>query len=132
MAAQGPRIGCNFSISSGSDRVRRQVVICGCFGIRSCARRESVGLRIEANVFMPTAFQFWQRTRARGYESRDLWDTKIVFTVPVNDRSYMAFDVTQTPLGGEEGSAYAEARYTQMEADEEVRWDSLNGSSPAR
>jgi hypothetical protein len=31
--------------------------------------------------------------------------------------------VTQTPLEGEEGRAYAEARYTQMEADEEVRWD---------
>jgi 5,5'-dehydrodivanillate O-demethylase len=85
--------------------------------------RESVGLRIEAHFFMPTAFQFWQRTRARGYEGRDLWDTKIVFTVPVNDRTYMAFDVTQTPLEGEEGRAYAEARYTQMEADEEVRWD---------
>jgi hypothetical protein len=41
----------------------------------------------------------------------------------VNDRTYMAFDVTQTPLEGEEGRAYAEARYTQMEADEEVRWD---------
>jgi hypothetical protein len=85
--------------------------------------RESVGLRIEAHFFMPTAFQFWQRTRARGYENRDLWDTKIVFTVPVNDRTYMAFDVTQTPLEGEEGRAYEGARYTQMEADEEVRWD---------
>jgi 5,5'-dehydrodivanillate O-demethylase len=85
--------------------------------------RETVGLRIEAHFFMPVAFQFWQRTRARGYEGRDLWDTKIVFTVPVNDGTYMAFDVTQTPLEGEEGRAYAEARYTQMEADEEVRWD---------
>jgi 5,5'-dehydrodivanillate O-demethylase len=85
--------------------------------------RESVGLRIEAHFFMPTAFQFWQRTRARGYEGHDLWDTKIVFTVPVNDKTYMAFDVTQTPLEGDEGRAYAEARYTQMEADEEVRWD---------
>lgn len=84
---------------------------------------ESMGLRSAAHFFMPVAFLFWQRTRARGYEGRDLWDTKMVWTVPVNDATYVNFDVTNTPLEGAEGEAYAEARYAQMEADAETRWD---------
>lgn len=84
---------------------------------------EAMGLRAAAHFFMPHAFLFWQRTRARGYEGRDLWDTKMVWTVPVNDSTYVNFDVTCTPLDGEEGRAYAEARYTQMEQDAEMRWD---------
>lgn len=84
---------------------------------------EAMGLRRAAHFFMPVAFMFWQKTRARGYEGRDLWDTKMVWTVPINDRTYVNFDVTRTPLEGEEGRAYAEARYTQMEEDAETRWD---------
>lgn len=84
---------------------------------------ESMGLRGEAHFFMPLAFLFWQRTRARGYEGRDLWDTKMVWTVPVNNETYVNFDVTNTPLEGEEGNAYAAARYAQMEEDAETRWD---------
>ena len=84
---------------------------------------ESMGLRIVAHFFMPNAFQFWQRVRARGYEDRDLWDTKITWTVPINDASYAGFDVTRTPLEGREAEAYAEARYTQMEEDAETRFD---------
>jgi len=83
----------------------------------------AMGLRVNAHFFMPHAFQFWQRTRTRGYETRDLWDTKMVFTVPVNDATYVNFDVTHTPLHGTEAEAYASARYTQMEADAETRFD---------
>ena len=82
-----------------------------------------MGLRVSAHFFMPYAFQFWQRTRTRGYEGRDLWDTKMVFTVPVNDATYVNFDVTHTPLHGAEAERYAEARYSQMEADAETRFD---------
>lgn len=84
---------------------------------------EMVGLRSAAHVIMPLAFQFWQHTRARGYEDHDLWDTKIVWTVPVNDATYVNFDVTRTSLDGAEGEAYVLARYTQMEEEAEVRWD---------
>ncbi|MFT5439507.1 MAG: 5,5'-dehydrodivanillate O-demethylase [Alphaproteobacteria bacterium] len=85
--------------------------------------KETMGLRAEAHFFMPVAFQFWQKTRARGYEDQDLWDTKMVFTVPINDGAYVNFDVTRTPLEGAAADAYAEARYQQMEEDEEIRWD---------
>ena len=84
---------------------------------------ETMGLRGAAHFFMPVAFMFWQKTRARGYEGRELWDTKMVWTVPVNDATYVNFDVTRTPLEGAEAKAYAEARYSQMEEDAETRWD---------
>lgn len=73
--------------------------------------------------FMPNIRQFWQRTRAKGYEQRDLWDTKMVWTVPINDQKFMSFDVTHTPLEGEEARVYAEIRYQQQEAEAETRWD---------
>jgi 5,5'-dehydrodivanillate O-demethylase len=73
--------------------------------------------------FMPNVRLWFQRTRAKGYETRDLWDTKAVFVVPINDTSHAAFDVTLTPLVGEEARDYAKARYDQQEAEAETRWD---------
>ena len=76
-----------------------------------------------AHFFMPNVYQFGVRTRAKGFERRNLWDTKITWTVPVNDRTFAAFDVTHTPLAGEEARAYAQSRATEQEAETETRWD---------
>ncbi len=72
---------------------------------------------------MPNIRLFFGRTRAKGFENRDLWDTKVVWMVPVHDQKFAAFDVTHTPLEGAEADAYAEARYSQQEAEAEFRWD---------
>jgi 5,5'-dehydrodivanillate O-demethylase oxygenase subunit len=85
--------------------------------------RAALGLREYSHFFMPNAFMFWQKTRARGYETSDLWDTKITFTVPVNDTHYVGFDVTSTPIEGEAGAAYQAAKYKQLETDAVERWD---------
>jgi 5,5'-dehydrodivanillate O-demethylase len=85
--------------------------------------RAALGLREYSHFFMPNAFMFWQKTRARGYEKSDLWDTKITWTVPVNDASYVGFDVTCTPIEGEAGVAYQDAKYAQLEKDAITRWD---------
>ncbi|HEX3970403.1 MAG TPA: Rieske 2Fe-2S domain-containing protein, partial [Stellaceae bacterium] len=84
---------------------------------------QSLGLRGIANFFMPNTFQFWQRTRAKGYEGQEIWDTKFTWTVPVNDRKYVGFDVTHTPLEGDAGKAYAAARLKHQEAEAVTRWD---------
>jgi len=76
-----------------------------------------------AYFFMPNARQFWARTRAKGFEGRNLLDTKMTWTLPVNDRTFVSFDVTHTPLTGAEGEAYAASRYVQQEAEAETRWD---------
>jgi 5,5'-dehydrodivanillate O-demethylase len=83
----------------------------------------SMGLAEFTHWFMPTARMLFQRTRAKGFEGRDLWDTKVVWTVPVNDRAHAAFDVTHTPLQGEEAKSYARSRKEQQEAEAETRWD---------
>jgi 5,5'-dehydrodivanillate O-demethylase len=72
--------------------------------------------------FMPNTAQFWHRNRAKDFEQRNLWDTKIVWTVPINDKSFVAFDVTTTPLFGEEARAF-EANRTRQEVEAESRWD---------
>jgi len=82
-----------------------------------------LGLRVAQHFFMPNVALFWQRTRAKGYEDRDLWDAKHVFTVPVNDRKYVNFDVTNTPLEGADGERYAAARLEHQEAEAHSRWD---------
>jgi 5,5'-dehydrodivanillate O-demethylase len=81
------------------------------------------GLGRRSHFFMPNTRQFWIRTRAKGFEDRDLWDTKAVWTVPINDHVFASFDVTHTPLEGEEGRRYAESRYEQQEREAETRWD---------
>jgi 5,5'-dehydrodivanillate O-demethylase len=82
-----------------------------------------MGLARYTHWFMPNARMLFQRTRAKGFEGRDLWDTKIVWTVPVNDHAHAAFDVTHTPLIGEEAAAYAKSRKEQQEREAEIRWD---------
>ncbi len=72
---------------------------------------------------MPNIRVFFVRTRAKGFEHRDLWDTKVVWMVPVHDQQFAAFDVTHTPLEGDEARAYEEARYRQQEAEAETRFD---------
>jgi 5,5'-dehydrodivanillate O-demethylase len=83
----------------------------------------TMGLAKYTHWFMPNARMLFQRTRAKGFEGRDLWDTKLVWTVPVNDAAHAAFDVTHTPLIGEEAKAYAKSRKEQQEAEAEIRWD---------
>lgn len=82
-----------------------------------------MGLAKYTHWFMPNARMLFQRTRARGFEGRELWDTKVVWTVPVNDTSHAAFDVTHTPLEGDEAVAYEKSRTEQQEAEAETRWD---------
>jgi 5,5'-dehydrodivanillate O-demethylase oxygenase subunit len=92
------------------------------FAGKSETQRE-LGMRGMAHFYMPNAFQFWQRTRAKGYEDRDLWDTKMTWTVPVNDHTYVGFDVTHTALMGDEAQAYAASRLSYHEAEAQSRWD---------
>jgi 5,5'-dehydrodivanillate O-demethylase len=81
-----------------------------------------LGLWRLTHFFMPNVRLFWAPVRAKGFEDRNLWDTKMVWTVPVNDQCHAAFDVTHTPLEGDEGRAYAASRAGQ-EAEAETRWD---------
>lgn len=76
-----------------------------------------------AHFFMPNVYQFGVRTRVKGFENRNLWDTKITWTVPVNDSTFAAFDVTHTPLEGAEAREYEAGRLKQQEAESEERWD---------
>jgi 5,5'-dehydrodivanillate O-demethylase len=78
---------------------------------------------IKSHWHMPTTYQFAIRTRARGYEHLDLWDTKFAFTVPIDDERFVAFDVTRTPLEGAAAAAYAAQRAREQESEAEVRWD---------
>jgi 5,5'-dehydrodivanillate O-demethylase len=84
---------------------------------------ESLGLRVALHFFMPNSQLFFQRTRAKGFEDRDVWDAKHVWTVPVNDQKYVNFDVTNTPLEGEEAHVYAATRLLHQEAEAKSRWD---------
>lgn len=72
---------------------------------------------------MPNIRLWFQRTRAKGFEGREIWETKCVWTVPVNDHKMAAFDVTLTPLTGEEARVYAQSRKNQQESEAETRWD---------
>jgi 5,5'-dehydrodivanillate O-demethylase len=81
------------------------------------------GLGRMSHFFMPNTRQFWIRTRAKGFEGQDLWDTKAVWTVPINDSTFVSFDVTHTPLEGATAKAYADSRYEQQEKEAETRWD---------
>jgi hypothetical protein len=50
-------------------------------------------------------------------------DTKFSWTVPVDDHHFVAFDVTVSPLEGEEARAYADQRSREQEPEAESRWD---------
>jgi 5,5'-dehydrodivanillate O-demethylase len=73
--------------------------------------------------FMPNSMEFRIRSRARGYTDRELFDTKFVWMMPVDDETYTAFDVTRTPLTGEAAVEYAARRRAEQEAEAEVRFD---------
>jgi 5,5'-dehydrodivanillate O-demethylase len=94
----------------------------GYISTRSVAGEE-VGFKDTAYFFMPNARQFWAPTRAKGFEGRNLGDSKMTWCLPINDGTFVSFDVTHTPLEGEEAQIYAESRYSQQEAEAETRWD---------
>ena len=73
--------------------------------------------------FMPNARMWFQRTRAKGFEGREFWETKMVWTVPINDQKHQSFDVTLTPLEGAEAKVYEQSRRDQQEREAENRWD---------
>jgi 5,5'-dehydrodivanillate O-demethylase len=107
---------------------RRELVEETPYGWRSTrfAKGEAAGFRDmsgSAHFFMPNVYQFGVRTRVKGFEGRNLWDTKITWTVPINDETFAAFDVTHTPLEGEEARAYTAGRLKEQEAEAEDRWD---------
>lgn len=87
------------------------------------AAERAMGLANVTHWFMPNVRMLFQRTRAKGFEHSNLWDTKLVWTVPVNDTSHATFDVTNTPLEGAAAAAYASSRSEQQEAEAETRWD---------
>ena len=72
---------------------------------------------------MPNLVHFSQRSRARNYTQMELWDRKYVWTVPVDDGHFVAFDVTRTPLTGVEAKKYAAQRRNEQEHEAEMRWD---------
>jgi len=90
-------------------------------GAKAEAER-AMGLARVTHWFMPNARLLFQRSRAKGFEHREVWDSKVVWTVPVNDAAHATFDVTLTPLEGADARAYAEAR-VQQEQEAETRWD---------
>lgn len=107
---------------------RREAVAETAYGWMSTryAKGEAGGFRDisgSAHFFMPNVYQFGVRTRAKGFEDRNLWDTKITWTVPVNDQAFAAFDVTHTPLDREEAKAYEASRTQQQDDEFDVRWD---------
>ncbi len=86
------------------------------------AAQGSLGRARMTHWFMPNARLFFQPTRAAGFEGSGLWDTKIAWSVPVNDAAHAAFDVTLTPVEGDQARAYTESRAGQEE-EAETRWD---------
>jgi 5,5'-dehydrodivanillate O-demethylase oxygenase subunit len=105
--------------------IRKEEVSETAYGWKSTrsVKGQALTLTEIAHFFMPNARQFWARTRAKGFEGRNLLDTKMTWTLPINDGTFVSFDVTHTPLIGAEGEAYAAARYAQQEAEAETRWD---------
>jgi 5,5'-dehydrodivanillate O-demethylase len=85
--------------------------------------QNSLGKAKETHWFMPNVRLFFQPTRAKGFEGSGVWDTKAAWTVPIDDRSHTAFDVTRTPLEGADAEAYAKSRSGQQEAEAETRWE---------
>jgi 5,5'-dehydrodivanillate O-demethylase len=86
------------------------------------AAEEHIEMARSIHWFMPNVRLWFQRTRAKGFEGRELWETKCVWVVPINDDKHAAFDVTLTPLQGEEARAYKQSR-AQQEEEDETRWD---------
>ncbi len=85
--------------------------------------REAVGYRNQAHFFMPNARQFWPPTRVAGFEDRNIAEVKMTWTVPINDAKFVAFDVTNTPVFGEDAKRYAAVRAEEQEGQVNIRWD---------
>ena len=47
----------------------------------------------------------------------------MTWSVPINDAKFVAFDVTNTPLQGEDARRYAAVRAEEQERQVDVRWD---------
>jgi 5,5'-dehydrodivanillate O-demethylase len=77
----------------------------------------------DKRFIMPNIRQWWPRSRTRGFEGRYLGETKVVFTVPINDAAFCSFDVTHTPFQGDAAKAYIEVHTPRQEAEAETRWD---------
>ncbi len=85
-----------------------------------------------ARMYMPYLFQNCARLRAKGFEHSGLWETKFVWTVPINDGNSVAFDVTHAPLLGEDARVYAARREEQQTAAmEETDFGPARKFSPA-
>jgi 5,5'-dehydrodivanillate O-demethylase len=87
------------------------------------AAEDTIKMAKYKHWMMPNARLWFQRTRAKGYEGQNIWETKVVWTVPINDQKHCSFDVTLTPLTGEAGRAYEKSRRDQQNAEAETRWD---------
>ncbi|HEV8015029.1 MAG TPA: Rieske 2Fe-2S domain-containing protein [Stellaceae bacterium] len=84
--------------------------------------REAVGYRNQAHFFMPNARQFWKKMGMKGFLDRDIVEAKMTWSVPVNDAKFVAFDVTNTPLEGEDARRYAAIRAETQGGEVETRW----------
>ena len=73
-------------------------------------------------LFMPNVRMLWARSRTKGFESRGLWDTFLFWLIPINDQSFIAFDITHTPLQGAEAEAYVQSRLAR-EDDAKTRFE---------
>jgi 5,5'-dehydrodivanillate O-demethylase len=85
--------------------------------------REAVGYRNQAHFFMPNVRQFWPGSRVKGFEDRDIAEVKMTWSVPINDAKFVAFDVTNTPLFGDDAKRYAAVRAEEQEGQVNTRWD---------
>jgi 5,5'-dehydrodivanillate O-demethylase len=85
--------------------------------------RENVGYRNQAHFFMPNARLFWKKMGMPGFVGRDIVEAKMTWSVPINDAKFVAFDVTNTPLFGEDAKRYAAIRAEEQERQLNVRWD---------
>jgi 5,5'-dehydrodivanillate O-demethylase len=74
-------------------------------------------------VYMPNTRHWRSKTRARAYQAGDLIETKFTWSVPIDDEHYVGFDVTLTPLTGEDAEAYMAEREEEQEPQAEQRWE---------
>ncbi|MGY9006572.1 MAG: hypothetical protein ACKVJQ_10890, partial [Alphaproteobacteria bacterium] len=87
------------------------------------AAEDAIRMAKYKHWFMPNMRLWFQPTRAPGFEGRDIWDTKAVWTVPINDHKHASFDVTLTPLKGDEAERYRKVRKESQTREAETRWD---------
>jgi hypothetical protein len=111
--------GCRAAAGNGDDAKSSMGIVKG----QRSAAEDTIRMAKYKHWFMPNARMWFQRTRAKGFEGREFWETKMVWTVPINDRKHQSFDVTLTPLEGAEAKVYEQSRREQQEREAENRWD---------